>query len=33
MEKLADQEAGEQGSDIRDRPMDAGYNLTPHSRQ
>lgn len=33
MEKLADEEAGETGSDIRDRPMDAGYNVTPHRRQ
>lgn len=30
MEKLADEDAGEQGTDVRDRPMDAGYNLTPH---
>jgi hypothetical protein len=32
MEKLADEEPGETGTDIRDRPMGAGYNLTPHSR-
>jgi hypothetical protein len=32
-EKLADEATGEEGSDIRDRPTDAGYNLTPHSRQ
>lgn len=25
-----DREDGEQGSDLRDRPKDAGYNLTPH---
>jgi hypothetical protein len=33
IEKLADEEPGETGTDIRDRPMDAGYNVTPHRRQ
>lgn len=33
MAKLADEEPGETGTDIRDRPMGAGYNLTPHGRQ
>ena len=32
LQKLVDEEAGESGTDIRDRPMDAGYNLTPHRR-
>ena len=32
MERLADTdpEDGEEGTDLRDRPADAGYNLTPH---
>jgi hypothetical protein len=33
MKKLADEETGEEGSDMRDRPMDAGYNLTPHGKR
>jgi hypothetical protein len=30
MEKLDDAVEGEAGTDMRDRPMDAGYNLTPN---
>jgi hypothetical protein len=30
MDKLQDTASGETGTDIRDRPLDAGYNLTPH---
>jgi phage baseplate assembly protein gpV len=30
MDKLDDTAAGETGSDMRDRPLDAGYNVTPH---
>ena len=33
MGKLVDEEPGEEGSDIRDRPRDAGYNVTPHRTQ
>jgi hypothetical protein len=30
MDKLDDAAEGETGTDMKDRPMDAGYNLTPH---
>ena len=30
MDKLDDAAEGERGTNMKDRPLDAGYNLTPH---